>query len=350
MNTPRVSVIMTVYNGEKYIAEAIESLLNQSMPDFELLIVNDGSTDKTTDVVKKYTDPRIRLIENEVNKGSIFSRNRAVKESCASYIAILDSDDVALPRRFEVEINFLDNHPDFGVVGTAVEVIDEYGKPKNVVWKNKLPPEMIPATLLFQNYFANSSVMFRKSAMPSEENLYRDMNPADDYDLWLRLDKKWKMWNVSEILTKYRVHGNQMTMYDSERGREKVKQMVSTALQQKLDIAITDEEYQVHRTNFGFEAENPLAYFDLREKWLLKLQKQNDKTLYYDQKIFARVLADRWLSNCSSNTRFGTWTWKRFWKSPLSKNLDKKNNVIPLLKFFIKMILKKDAVSLKNIL
>jgi glycosyltransferase involved in cell wall biosynthesis len=348
MNTPKVSVIMAVYNGQEYIVEAIESLLNQTMADFELIIVDNASEDNTVHVVEQYKDPRIRLLRNEINKGSIFSRNRAVQESRASYLAILDSDDVALPQRLEKEVMFLDSHPDFGVVGTGVQVIDGKGQNTKTVWINTLPAEMIPAILLFQNYFANSSVMFRKEAMPNIQELYREMNPADDYDLWLRLDKKWKMWNLPEVLAKYRVHGNNMTFYDSDRGREKVRQMVTEALAAKLGITPTEEEYQIHRTNFGFEAENPKSYFDKRESWLLKLKKQNDKIQYYNSTIFSKVLADRWLSNCSSNTRFGFWTWKRFWQSPLTKGLDKKENLKPLLKFFIKCLLKKDPLKTKN--
>lgn len=348
MKVLAVSIIMTVYNGEKYIAEAIESILNQTMTDFELIVIDDGSNDNTTGIIKKYKDARIRLLINEVNKGSIYSRNRAVMESKAPYIAILDSDDIAMPRRLELEKKFLDTHKDFAVVGTTVQVIDEFSRPTKTVWKNTLPSEIIPGTLLFQNYFANSSTMFRKSALP-EMPPYRDMNPADDYDLWLRLDKKWKMWNLPQLLQKYRVHGSQMTMYDSDRGREKVKEMISQALKEKLDIDITPEEYFVHRTNFGFEADNPITYFDKREEWLLKLQKYNNKTNYYDHKIFAKVLVDRWLSNCSSNTRFGMWTWKRFWQSPLSNGLSKKENLIPLIKFYVKCLFKKDALNWRSI-
>jgi glycosyltransferase involved in cell wall biosynthesis len=335
---PKVSVIMAVYNGEKYIAEAIESILAQTMKDFELVIVDDGSIDNTIRIIQKFNDSRIILLKNEVNKGSIFSRNRAVKESSAAYIAILDSDDVAMPERFEIESRFLDEHAEFGVIGSAVSLIDSESKERGIIWKNTLPAKMVPGILLFQNYLANSSSMFRREALPPGDT-YRDTNPADDYDLWLRIDTKWSMWNLPQVLVKYRVHDANMSTIDSERKNVMVNKMITEKLA-KLDIIPTEEELKIHRTNYGFVGDSQTEFLLKREKWLQMIKKQNGTVKYYETNAFNTVITERWLASCNANTNLGFGAWRIFWKSSLS-------NKIPsvlwttVFRFAVKCALKK---------
>ena len=123
----KVSVIMSVYNGEKYLPEAIDSVLNQTFEDFEFVIVDDGSTDGTADILSGYKDPRIKVITQK-HLGIAQAKNKAVEASSGEYIAIMDADDISLPERFELEVNFLDQHKDIGAVSSSTYVIDEYGK------------------------------------------------------------------------------------------------------------------------------------------------------------------------------------------------------------------------------
>ncbi len=114
---PLVTVSMVVFNGELHIREAIESILNQSFTDLELLIINDGSTDATLDIINQFKDPRIRLLSNDGNKGVAFTRNRSLQEARGVYFAILDSDDIAKPNRLEIQVNFMNAHPETAICG-----------------------------------------------------------------------------------------------------------------------------------------------------------------------------------------------------------------------------------------
>ena len=130
MDSPKVSVIMSVYNGEKYLKEAINSILNQTFKDYEFIIVNDASTDKSIKILEEYAkkDNRIGLIHNEKNIGLTRSLNKAIKSANGAYIARQDADDISLPPRLEEEVNFLDKHPTVGLVGSYAWMIDEKGK------------------------------------------------------------------------------------------------------------------------------------------------------------------------------------------------------------------------------
>ncbi len=125
---PKVSVIMSVYNGDKYLREAIESILNQTFTDFEFIIVNDGSTDNSLEIIESYDDERIKTINNKKNIGLTKSLNKALKFAKGKYIARQDADDVSLPNRFEKQVEYLDSHPEVALVGTSVYLIDENGK------------------------------------------------------------------------------------------------------------------------------------------------------------------------------------------------------------------------------
>ena len=125
---PKISIILPVYNGEGFLEESLNSILNQTFKEFELIIVNDYSTDKSLKIIKSYKDNRIRLIENKKNKGSIFSFNEGIKNAKTKYIAICTQDDIFHPRRFEIQFNYLENNPYIFLIGTSAIYINENGK------------------------------------------------------------------------------------------------------------------------------------------------------------------------------------------------------------------------------
>lgn len=222
-----VSVFMPVYNGENYIKESVRSILDQTHTNFELIIVNDGSTDSTVDLIRTFDDPRIKLFHNEKNMGLAFTENRCLELCSGSYLAKLDSDDIALPTRLEKQKKHLDKNPDLGLLGSAVEVVDSFGNKVGKTWKYPANKELIAPLLLFNNYFAHSAVMIRKEALPRVK--YRaEYNPAEDYDLWVRILRNgFQAHNLNEVLTQYRIHSNNISVtqqsiqIDSERQTRK---------------------------------------------------------------------------------------------------------------------------------
>lgn len=136
MNSPLVTVFMAVYNGQKYISEAINSILNQTFRDFELLIIDDGSTDNTIDNIKLFTDDRIRLIQNHKNLGLFVTRNYGIDQAKGKYFAILDSDDIAFPNRLQIQVNFMERNPQYALCGAKAKVINQMGEEIDVL----IPP------------------------------------------------------------------------------------------------------------------------------------------------------------------------------------------------------------------
>lgn len=204
----RVSVVMSVYNGKKFIREAIESVLSQTFEDFEFIIVDDCSNDGTLEIARSYTsDKRIKIITNERNMGLTRSLNAGIRYASARYIARMDGDDISLPERLERQVDFLDKNRDVGLLGSAACLIDEDGTILRIMPVTE-DNEGIQRTLLRRNCFVHSSIMFRRDVF-EEIGGYRDeFECAEDYDLILRISEHCKVHNLKDILCKYRLNKN----------------------------------------------------------------------------------------------------------------------------------------------
>lgn len=338
MINPKVSVLMPVYNAELFIKEAIESVLKQTYTDWELIIADDGSTDTSIEIAESFADQRIRIERDKENRGIVFARNRVLTLARGEYIAWLDADDISLPDRLQTQVNFLDAKADIGLVGTWIELIDQSGTRTGVAWKNRTKPENISAALLFGNQFTNSSVMIRKSVLPSDPYRYEcATSEAEDYDLWIRLAQTTKLATIQKILVQYRTHATGAT----QRGeaREKRVRMIMTRNLSQLGVVPTDRELLIHRTNFGYTGKEVQRFLSEREQWLTMLKMQNEKLGVYPKKAFAAVAAEKWLGSCSANARIGWKAWQLFWKSSLSKDLNWREHWRDVLKFFVKSLL-----------
>jgi glycosyltransferase involved in cell wall biosynthesis len=337
---PKISVMMPVWNGERYIADAIASILSQTYTDFELLVLNDGSTDKTVEIVQSFNDPRIRIINNEKNQGTVLTRNNGLTHCRGEYVAMLDADDLAHPTRFQKQVDFLDSHPDFGIVGSWVDLIDANSKPLGASWKIDFEPEETPILLLLHTCFSFSAVMLRKKAIPSD-GFRLGYIPAEDYEIWIRItDDGWKGYNLPELLTTYRIHPASLSKQKADLQAEVVSTILRSQLK-KLNIIPTDEELKIHRAHDTYRGNDIATFLASREKWLLRLMKENGESGKYAKKTFNRVMTEAWLKTCKGNTALGFSTWNIFWRSPLSKNIRIKD-IENLSKFLIKCVIKKD--------
>ena len=205
-SNPKVSLLMCVYNGQTHLREAVESILNQSFRDLELVIVDDGSTDSSWQILTEYStkDSRIVLIQNEANLGLEKSLNKGLAATKGEYFARQDADDVSLSNRLQLQVDFLDNHPEVGALGTAVELINEQG---NTIGKNSLPAdrESLQSLLLFNNFMHHSTLMARSSLMQQLGGYDETMRYVEDYDLWWRLSCLSGLATLPNILLKRRV-------------------------------------------------------------------------------------------------------------------------------------------------
>jgi glycosyltransferase involved in cell wall biosynthesis len=209
--TAKVTVLMAVYNGERYLREAIDSILHQTFQDFELTIVNDGSVDRTAEIISSYNDPRIQLIHNDRNLGLTKSLNKGLKLARGQFVARQDADDISEPERLAKQVDFLEAHPDIALLGTFYQEIDDLGKK---VSEHTLPCDCtkIRWDLLFYTPFVHSSVMFRKSIVIEKIGLYNEnFSYAQDYDYWCRIALSLKVANLSVCLLRYRLNPASMT-------------------------------------------------------------------------------------------------------------------------------------------
>lgn len=243
MQNPRVSVIMSVYNGEKYIREAIDSIMNQTFKDFEFLIIDDGSTDSSPEIVRSYCDPRIRLFKQE-NAGLTKSLNRGLNLANGKYIARQDADDISLPLRFEKQIEFLDKHPDVVLSSSNIEFIDDRGKSLGIS-NRAVDPELIAWYLLFYNHIGgHSQVMFKRKSVMDLGGYSEDFCYSQDYELWLRLAKSNKIVILPDVLVKWRKHDDNISVKAIDE-----QQSYSLANSRNRLVGLTNEELSVSQVS-----------------------------------------------------------------------------------------------------
>lgn len=213
-STPKISVVMPVYNGEQFLAEAIESILTQTYADFELLLINDGSTDTSAAIIERYItlDSRVRLISNPValGYGGEKACNAAYQLARGKYIAKLDADDVAHPQRLEKQQAFLEDNPTIFLVGSWLTIIDPHGKE---VGKRRYPtsPDAIFQQFYYQNCIGHPSIMFRNNVLTTDFYTLRFSALNDYYSHFLHLQEGLKMANLADYLVYYRVHTTNTT-------------------------------------------------------------------------------------------------------------------------------------------
>lgn len=204
MKSPRVTVLMPVYNGELYLKPAIESILKQSFKDFEFLIINDGSKDKSLEIINRYAknDARIRVISRP-NKGLVATLNEGLKEAAGEYIARMDCDDISLKKRLKIEVDYLDKHPAVGLVGSNYTIID--GSGKRLVDTNVFThPDDLKLCLVTCNQYGHGSVILRKSVLATVGNYDSSVGHLEDYDLWIRISHVAKVANIEQPLYQWR--------------------------------------------------------------------------------------------------------------------------------------------------
>jgi hypothetical protein len=212
MSTPPVSVVMSVFNGQAFLEEAIESILSQTFRDFEFLVIDDGSTDATAEILARYAsrDARVRIFRHE-NRGRAESLNIGIGFARGKYVARMDADDVALPYRFDEQIDFMERHPGVGLLGGAVELINAAGKTIDTMQPPLLDSE-IRSVMLRYNPMCHPAVVMRREVAVSSGGYRKALLDADDYDLWLRMGERSELANLGKVILQYRIHANQVSV------------------------------------------------------------------------------------------------------------------------------------------
>ena len=308
--TPRVTVLMPVYNGEQHLGEAIESILGQSFADFELLVIDDGSTDRSAGIAGSYADPRVRLVHNETNSGLIFTLNRGLDLARGEYLARMDCDDMSLPERLARQVAYLDRQPSVGICGTWFSKFGA-GKEKVVRWQTDA--EAIRAGLLFDSMLGHPTVMLRSALLRSFDLRYDPAyKNAEDFELWVRAAQHCELANLGEVLLRYRVHPGQITQSQAA-GQRETAGKVRLAQLGRLGIEPTQEEYEIHQAVSTCVCSGVRDLYPRAEAWLCKLKRANDHMRLYPEPAFSRVLLERWLIFCKKGVEQGRWSSRAFY-------------------------------------
>ncbi|MDP9079233.1 MAG: glycosyltransferase [Bacteroidota bacterium] len=267
-NNPKVTVLMPAYNAEKYIREAITSVLGQSFADFELLIVNDGSTDDTEKIVRSFHDPRIVMISQE-NKGVSAALNLGLAHARAPYIARFDADDICLPNRLKVQYEFITTYPEYTIIGSAVEYMDADG---HYIFTHH-PEGHLNEEIQQLKYsicpFIHSSVFYKKEAVVNKGGYNEHAYTYEDHFLWVNILKNEKACNLSQALIKVRLNPESITIDEKWRTR-KFRSIKYTTLKNKnITEAEGNELYQIGGKQYSPKIKEGAYYALCGKKFLL---------------------------------------------------------------------------------
>ena len=236
--SPKVSVLMGVYNEKEYLREAIESVLGQTYENVQLIIVDDDSTDNSRQIINSYEETQIRLIENETNRGLTHSLNRALEAASGKYVARQDADDISEPNRLNRQVAFLEEHDDVAVVGTGANLIDNQGDiiDRRIGYCNPTYEDF-----LAKNRLVHGSILARRNIFEHLEGYDEFFRYAQDYELWLRLAKKNRIANIPNPLYNLRLHDQ--SVYFSHKNDSALYSKFARDL--SMDVVDTDTEASV---------------------------------------------------------------------------------------------------------
>lgn len=285
---PKISVIMPVYNASKYLREAIDSVLNQTFTDFELLILNDCSTDDSAEIIKEYAqkDTRIRFMDQEQNLGPSLLRNKGIENATGNYIALLDADDIALPTRFEKQLEILSNSDTIGVCGSWYTLFGD--GIENQIIKTIDNPALVKINFLDNNNIGNSTVMLKKEVL-GDLRFNPDFVPVEDYELWARLILKTDFYNIPESLVMYRWHQNNITQTKKENTERSLRNIKINQFK-SLQITIDDSNYEHYKQAFELQLKNDANKVLGILKAVENTLEQNKKLRIYHQEYLQEFL------------------------------------------------------------
>ena len=302
MIEPIVSTIVTTYNRAPFVTAAIESLSAQTLSEQEIIVVDDGSTDQTPEILAAIRDPRLRIIRHATNRGIPVARNTGLSAARGRYIAWLDSDDVARPTRLQKQVSYLEAHPAVSMVGACAGKINGNGQRRYGARVPPLRADDVDAFLLFRSAFQQSSVMGRAHVL--KEFSYDEAFPVcEDVDVFIRLTANHRIENIASVLIDRRLHPEQAVNRRSDQIRER-QGVLARSMLLRLGIEADDIELALH-VRLGNPRREPFDGPSLlrAEEWLFRLRAENLATRVYDTRSLAMASAIVWVRACRSALR-----------------------------------------------
>ena len=290
---PKISILMPVFNGEEYIFSAIHSMLKQTYGNFELIVINDASTDGTIEVINSIEDPRIRILNLEKNSGIVSALNAGLDISRGEFIARMDADDISRPERLAAQVQYLENHTEVGLVGSWIKCFGSSIQP--FIHRYPLANDGIECRLLFENPFAHSTVLFRKSVVDAHQLKYEpDYQYVEDWKLWAQMKRYTKFSNLPIPLVEYRI-GEKGDKYREFQNSQKAKVISENCF---------DVNFPYKAIHFDMLNKNRNALMECAD-YLYELRKANLNSRSFKSSVFDRELSQLWVKSCLSLGKIG---------------------------------------------
>ncbi len=316
MSAPRVSVVMPIYKVAEYVDAAVRSVLTQSFGDFELIGVDDASPDDSAERFLATRDPRLRIVRHPVNRGLAAARNTGIEAACGEYVALLDSDDIALPDRLGRQVAFLDRSPRFVLCGGHMQFMDAAGRPYGRVHRAELRPNRIVPLLAMRNTFFVSTVMFRRP-LAAQVRYRTDLPMAEDYAFYVDAARVGDLANIDALLLHYRHHPASLTSTRPALMMSCVAQIHAWQLA-SFGIEPTERELQLHGHLSRLDLPHDEKLLVEVEAWLVRLLQASVPGATAES--WAGVLGDAWFEVCSAASSLGPSAWRHYWRSPLARH------------------------------
>lgn len=290
---PKISVVLPVFNAQDFLIDAVQSVLDQTFSDFELLLIEDGSTDNSLKILKQIKDDRVRLIEHKENQGLVSTLNEGIRESKGEYIIRMDADDVCKLNRFELQVEFMDARPDVGISGSWLEIMGHNGEK---IWRSLTDSDEIKAHLIFMPNLFHPTVIIRRKLLIDNNLYYREGNLLnEDYDLWIRMIQYCEFGNIPKPLLQYRQH--EINMETKRKATQTYyANIIRVELFKNIGIVPSSDEIHLHtkvvyRQLVNKEQRN---FLGLLERWFEKILNANKKTGIFNTSALQRVIIAKW--------------------------------------------------------
>jgi glycosyltransferase involved in cell wall biosynthesis len=325
---------MPVYNGEKFLNEAIQSIIHQTFKHWEFIIINDGSTDKTHEIIQRYlSEPLLKYIHKQNNEGIVKALNDGIEASTGTYIARMDADDISLPERLEKQFQFLENNPDVVVCGSNYFTLK---KNKKNILRVSHADAYLKTQLFFSTPFCHPTVMINRKLAGNE--LYYDeaYRHAEDYEMWIRLAFKGKFHILEDALYVYRDHPHQVS-YEQQDTQKQLKNGIRKRFATHLFNTVNDqilEGLNLTGNNTIIEKKDD---FD-KVRAALEFLHNQKKIDFLSDREGKKCLSDFWADACAHH-KLGLYPLKEFMKFSLDENFNHK--ILNVVKIFFKILIKR---------
>ena len=304
---------MSVYNGQTYLREAIDSILQQSYSHFEFIIINDGSVDASLSIVQSYNDSRIKIINNEGNKGLIYSLNKGIEQAKGKYIARMDADDISLPNRLQCQLEVFKANSQLVIVSSDFYLLKQSTL---TTIKQAFQQDSLKGTLLFAPCFCHPTVMIKNIFKDNNLSYNKDFVHAEDYKLWTDLTHLGGFYNIRIPLLKYRSHTAQVSVTHHQM-QLKISNKIRSEFIQKLHFNLPPKELETLHFIGNNEFIISINQLVAIEHCLNTLVNENQRTKAFDKEAFDKVICKFWLDSCGYSN-LGLKAYQTFLKSNLS--------------------------------